>query len=159
MGSNGFDHPLQDSGKGEGVSRSKKLKKDVEQNDVADTSIKVDYLSSEEDSSAGSFDEEENQGTSSSKQPSVLEIFKARDWSVSSLTRRGMDHCTTAPITAYNNSLNDDDEIIYSRSMTEKKNVPRHDLKLDRLSEREKVQNYLHLTSFMPLLAHKSPNS
>ncbi|XP_044511996.1 sterol 3-beta-glucosyltransferase UGT80B1-like isoform X2 [Mangifera indica] len=144
MGSNGFDHPLQDSGKGEGLSQSKKLK-DVEQTDVADTSIKVDYLSSEEDYSAGSFDEEENQGTSSSKQPSILEIFEARDWSVSSSPRIGLDHCISSPITAYNNSLIDDDGILYSGSMTKKKMVPWHHLKLDRLSEREKKKLIVEL--------------
>ncbi|XP_044475534.1 sterol 3-beta-glucosyltransferase UGT80B1-like isoform X2 [Mangifera indica] len=144
MGSNGFNHPLQNSEKGESVSRNKKLK-ELEQTDGADESIKVDYLSSEEDSSAGSFGEEENQGTSSSKQPSVLEIFKARDWSVSSSPRRGLDHCTTAPITSRDNPLVDDDEIIYSRSLTEKKTVPRHDLKLDRLSEREKKKLIVEL--------------
>ena len=53
----------------------------------------------------------------------------------------GLDHCITAPISINRNLLIDDHEVSFSRSMTEKKEAPRHDLKLDRLSEREKVEN------------------
>jgi sterol 3beta-glucosyltransferase len=53
----------------------------------------------------------------------------------------GLDHCITAPISINRNLLIDDHEVSFSRSMMEKKEVPRHDLKLDRLSEREKVEN------------------
>ena len=61
----------------------------------------------------------------------------------------GLDHCITAPITR-RDSLTDMNEFRYSRSMTEKKSIPRHDLKLDRLSDREKVynKNLMHVTSF-----------
>jgi sterol 3beta-glucosyltransferase len=53
----------------------------------------------------------------------------------------GLDHCITAPISINRNLLIDDHEVPFSRSMMEKNEVPRHDLKLDRLSEREKVEN------------------
>lgn len=71
----------------------------------------------------------------------------------------GLDHCISSPITAYNNSLIDDDGIVYSGSKTEKKMVPWHDLKLDRLSEREKVQNYIHWIYLMPLPVNENLNS
>ena len=57
-----------------------------------------------------------------------------------SFSLEGLDHCITAPVGAHRNLLIDDIEISFSRSMTEKK-TPRHDLKIDRLSEREKVDN------------------
>jgi sterol 3beta-glucosyltransferase len=53
----------------------------------------------------------------------------------------GLDYCITAPISINRNLLIDDNEVSFSRSMTEKKEAPRHDIKLDRLSEREKVEN------------------
>lgn len=43
---------------------------------------------------------------------------------------KGLDHCITAPIGTHKCLINDDHGITFSRSMTEK---------LDRLSEREKV--------------------
>lgn len=49
----------------------------------------------------------------------------------------GLDHCITAPVGIHRSLLFDDHEISFTRSMTEKK----HDIKLDRLSEREKVDN------------------
>lgn len=42
-------------------------------------------------------------------------------------------------------------EIAFSRSMTERRETPRHDLKLDRLSDREKVKiqnNYVFVLLF-----------
>lgn len=53
----------------------------------------------------------------------------------------GLDHCITAPVGIHRNLLFDDHGISFTRSMTEKKEAPRHDFKLDRLSEREKVDN------------------
>ncbi|KAA3483156.1 sterol 3-beta-glucosyltransferase UGT80B1 isoform X2 [Gossypium australe] len=56
----------------------------------------------------------------------------------------GLDHYTSAPLAAQGNQLIDDNEIAFSRSMTEKKNS-RHDLKIDRLSEREKKNLIVNL--------------
>lgn len=54
-----------------------------------------------------------------------------------------MDHSSTAPSTIRRNLFPENKEAAYSRSMTEKwwtqSWIPRHELKLDRLSEREKV--------------------
>lgn len=50
-----------------------------------------------------------------------------------------MDHWITAPIGTPKNFVIDDHEVRFSRSMTERRESRRHDLKLDRLSEREKV--------------------
>lgn len=52
---------------------------------------------------------------------------------------QGLDHCTTAPVGLYGDVLIDDNEIKYSRSLTEKASPVNHNSKLDRLSEREKV--------------------
>ncbi|KAJ1424984.1 UDP-glucuronosyl/UDP-glucosyltransferase [Sesbania bispinosa] len=57
---------------------------------------------------------------------------------VTSSPRRGLGHCITAPIGTERNPLIADDEIMLSRSMTEKRGHPRHDLILDRLSEHER---------------------
>lgn len=51
----------------------------------------------------------------------------------------GLDHCGTAPVGLYGDMLIDNHEIKYSRSLTEKETPPYHNLKLDRLSERDKV--------------------
>ncbi|XP_058769893.1 sterol 3-beta-glucosyltransferase UGT80B1 [Vicia villosa] len=55
-----------------------------------------------------------------------------------SLPRLGLEHCITAPSGTERNSLIAEDEIMISRSMTEKRALRRHDLILDRLSEHEK---------------------
>nr|AGU14105.1 UDP-glycosyltransferase [Cicer arietinum] len=62
---------------------------------------------------------------------------------VTSLSHRdsvheGLEHCITAPIGAERNPLIGEDEVMISRSMTEKRVLRRHDLILDRLSEHEK---------------------
>lgn len=50
----------------------------------------------------------------------------------------GLGHYITAPVDSYRNPLLDDNSITYYRSMTENR-IPRHELKVDRLSEQEKV--------------------
>ncbi|PQQ19344.1 sterol 3-beta-glucosyltransferase UGT80B1 isoform X2 [Prunus yedoensis var. nudiflora] len=109
MGSNGVDHPLKD--------------------------LEEESVSSQEQSS---FREERNQKTNSSRHTSVLEIFQSKEINVGSSPQRGLDHYITAPIGTPKGLLIEDHEIKFSRSMTEKKGIPRHDFKLDRLSEREK---------------------
>ncbi|KAH0906045.1 hypothetical protein HID58_037872 [Brassica napus] len=58
---------------------------------------------------------------------------------------RGLDHCTTAPVGLYGDVLIDDNEIKYSRSLTEKASPVNHNSKLDRLSEREKQKLIVEL--------------
>jgi sterol 3beta-glucosyltransferase len=51
----------------------------------------------------------------------------------------GMNRCITTPVETHRHTLfNDDDNITFHRSMTENR-ASRHELKLNRLSEREKV--------------------
>lgn len=55
------------------------------------------------------------------------------------------EHCVTATSGTERNSLIAEDEIMISRSMTEKRALRRHDLILDRLSEHEKVYaSFIH---------------
>ncbi|KAF5467739.1 hypothetical protein F2P56_011961 [Juglans regia] len=89
----------------------------------------------DEQCNAGSFEKADNQNNSPS-----LEISQSKELIVSSSPRRGLDHCVTAPVCIDRSLLTDDHAVTFSRSMTEKKEVPRHDLKLDRLSEREKIK-------------------
>ncbi|EOY16746.1 UDP-Glycosyltransferase superfamily protein isoform 1 [Theobroma cacao] len=138
MGSNGVDHPLKDlQEENVGNSSNRGVLKDCEHTDEVDESVTVEYRSSDEQSFSSSFDEEENHKSSSERKSSVLEISKAKELSVTSTPRKGLDHCITAPVGTPRNLLIDDNEITFSRSMTEKK-TPRHDLKIDRLSETEK---------------------
>ena len=51
----------------------------------------------------------------------------------------GLGHSITTPVRTHRNHFFESHGVAISRSMTEKKDMPRHDLKLDRLSEREKV--------------------
>lgn len=89
---------------------------------------------------------------------SPKEIFKAKDLSYSAPPhrRRALDHSITAPATVRRNlfpdnkdPVPDNKEAAYSRSMTEKwwsrSWIPRHELKLDRLSEREKQKLIVEL--------------
>ncbi|KAM5562270.1 sterol 3-beta-glucosyltransferase UGT80B1 [Rosa sericea] len=108
-GSNGLDHPLKQS-EDEGVSSP----------------------------GQSSFRKAETQKTNSARHSSVLEIFQSKEFSVDSSPQRGLDHWITAPIGTPKNLLIDDHEIKFSRSMMERRESRRHDLKLDRLSEREK---------------------
>ncbi|TQD95537.1 hypothetical protein C1H46_018830 [Malus baccata] len=82
------------------------------------------HLEEEGGSSQGQscFQQERNQKTNSSRPSPVLEIFQAKEFNVGSSPRRGL--------------LIEDYEIRFPRSRMERKG--RHDLKLDRLSEREK---------------------
>lgn len=52
----------------------------------------------------------------------------------------GLDHCITAPVGLLGDMLIDDKEIQFSRSLTEKGSPASHNSRLDRLSEREKVE-------------------
>ncbi|CAH8356805.1 unnamed protein product [Eruca vesicaria subsp. sativa] len=58
---------------------------------------------------------------------------------------RGLDHCKNAPVGLYGDKLIDDNEIKYSRSLTEKGSPVSHNSKLDRLSEHEKQKLIVEL--------------
>ncbi|KAE8666591.1 hypothetical protein F3Y22_tig00112496pilonHSYRG00043 [Hibiscus syriacus] len=92
----------------------------------------MDHKFSDEQSFSSSYEIEESQ------KASIIEVSRMKELSVSATPRRGLDHCITAPVGAHENLLIDANEIKFSRSMTEKK-TSRHDLKIDRLSDREKV--------------------
>ena len=65
----------------------------------------------------------------------------------------GLDHWIAAPIGTPKNLLIDEHEIKFARSMTERRESRRHDLKLDRLSEREKVDmNIICILLSVPIL-------
>ncbi|PSS19498.1 Sterol 3-beta-glucosyltransferase [Actinidia chinensis var. chinensis] len=91
-------------------------------------------------SDVGSTHGVDYQMTNSLQQSSVLEITQSKESSVSSSprARKVLDHCVTAPVRTCKNLLSQSHEIAFSRSMTEKRESPWPDLKLDRLSEAEK---------------------
>ncbi|GKB72901.1 sterol 3-beta-glucosyltransferase UGT80B1, partial [Tanacetum coccineum] len=115
----------------------------------------------EENSGVSTSNEFENLSDSQGKFDDVSspkEILKAKDLSYSAPPhrRRALDHSITAPATVRRNlfpdnkdSFPDNKEAAYSRSMTEKwwtrSWIPRHELKLDRLSEREKQKLIVEL--------------
>ncbi|PPD81365.1 hypothetical protein GOBAR_DD21691 [Gossypium barbadense] len=144
MGSNGIECSRKDLQE-ESVSnnRSKGVLKDSEQTDEVDESA-MEYRSSDDQSFSSCYEKEENQKSSSEQKSSVIEVSETKQSSVSSTPKRGLDHCTSAPLAAQGNQLIDDNEIAFSRSMMEKKNS-RHDLKIDRLSEREKKNLIVNL--------------
>lgn len=144
MRSNGFDHPLKDVDKEEGVRGSKTLNKDLGQTDGIDEPMNMEYMSSEKEYNARAFQSVEKQKTNSLEQSPVVGISLSKKEDVHSSPRASLDHCITAPITR-RDSLTDMNEFRYSRSMTEKKSMLRHDLKLDRLSEREKKKLIVEL--------------
>lgn len=140
MGSNGVDHLPKDLVE-EGVSNPE-IGMDFGQTGSVDESV-VEKESADERSNAGSFQEADDQNNS--VRQSDLEISRSKELNVSSSPRRGLDYCITAPISINRNLLIEDNEVSFSRSMTEKKEAPRHDIKLDRLSEREKKKLIVNL--------------
>lgn len=144
MRSNGFDHPLKDVDKEEGVRGSKTLNKDLGQTDGSDEPMNMEYMSSEKGYNARAFQSVEKLKTNSLEQSPVVGISLSKKEDVHSSPRASLDHCITAPITR-RDSLTDMNEFRYSRSLTEKKPMPRHDLKLDRLSDREKKKLIVEL--------------
>ncbi|GMI82989.1 TRANSPARENT TESTA 15, transparent testa glabrous 15 [Hibiscus trionum] len=145
MGNNGIGNPRKDLEEENVVnSRSKGVLKDCEQTNEVDESVTMDYKSSDEQSFSSSYEIEENQKPGLEQKASVIEVSRTEELSISSTPRRGLDHCINAPIGAHENLLIDANEIKLSRSMTEKK-ASRHDLKIDRLSEREKKNLILNL--------------
>ena len=62
---------------------------------------------------------------------------------LSNSVREGLEHCITSPVGTERNPLIVGDEIFLSRSMTGKREFPRQDTILDRLSERAKVLQLL----------------
>ncbi|KAF9682756.1 hypothetical protein SADUNF_Sadunf05G0141600 [Salix dunnii] len=151
MVNNGFDHPLKHS-EDVGLGTNYDLNKNFDQSSGGDESVTVYCVSSEKQSEAGSSQEAEKQKTKSGKQPSPLEIFKSKNLDLSTLSQRasdleGLNHrITTALVDDYSHPLfdDDDDNITFYRSKTEKR-ASRYELKLNRLSEREKKKLIIEL--------------
>uniref|UniRef100_A0A251TER5 Putative UDP-glucuronosyl/UDP-glucosyltransferase n=2 Tax=Helianthus annuus TaxID=4232 RepID=A0A251TER5_HELAN len=89
----------------------------------------------------------ESYGASTSNQ----EVSKPKDLSYSAPPhpRKALNHSVTAPATVRRKLFTDHKEAAYSKSMTEKwwtqSWIPKHELKLDRLSEREKQKLIVEL--------------
>ncbi|XP_057987140.1 sterol 3-beta-glucosyltransferase UGT80B1 isoform X2 [Hevea brasiliensis] len=158
MGSNGFDHPLRISEE-ELRSRSQELNKRFEQTGSVDSSATVDSdeqfeagplqetqkKETKSGNKAGDLKRTQKQETNSGQQPSVQDIFGSEELNATSPSRRGLDHCITAPVGTHRHPLIEDhDDIQFYRSMTEKRTM-RHELKLDKLSEREKKKLIIEL--------------
>ncbi|KAK1262873.1 Sterol 3-beta-glucosyltransferase UGT80B1 [Acorus gramineus] len=76
-----------------------------------------------------------------SRHSSMMEISQFRESEdVGTSSQRVLEYSKTAPVgfEAYVEHLIESHEVNYQRCKTEKKETPKHDLKLDRLSEREK---------------------
>ncbi|KAI5589417.1 hypothetical protein BDE02_05G161400 [Populus trichocarpa] len=144
MVNNRFDHPLKHSEE-EGRGSNYDLNKSFDQTSGGDESVTVAYVSSEEQSEAGSSQEAEKQKTKSGKQPLALEIFKSKNL-IFPPPRRGLNLCINAPVDDHSHQLFDDDDnnITFYRSKTENR-ASRYELKLNRLSEREKKKLIIEL--------------
>ncbi|XP_028757275.1 sterol 3-beta-glucosyltransferase UGT80B1 [Neltuma alba] len=68
----------------------------------------------------------------------VTENSKSKEPEASSSPGGGLNHSITAPVGTERYQLIDYNEVMFSRSLTEKTSSPRHSLLLDRLLEREK---------------------
>lgn len=109
------------------------------------TSAVTEEKTSTQQSDVGSVHQVDNHLKNYVKHSSTLAV--SRDWSISPSRRprRGLGHSITTPVTTHRNHFFESHGVAISRSMTEKKDVPRHDLKLDRLSEREKKKLIVEL--------------
>ncbi|GMP79831.1 hypothetical protein CsSME_00035193 [Camellia sinensis var. sinensis] len=90
-----------------------------------------------EHSDVGSPDGVDYRRTNSLQQSSVLEISPSKDPFVTPprQAQKSLDHCITAPVGTRKTLFLESHEVAFSRSMTDKRECPRPDLKLDRLSE------------------------
>ncbi|KAK4352521.1 hypothetical protein RND71_028039 [Anisodus tanguticus] len=84
--------------------------------------------------------EMKNQRTHPLQSPLVLESPESNDRSSSAppRARRGLEHSITAPVTIHRSLFFEGQDMAFARSLTERRDSPRHNLILDRLSEREK---------------------
>ncbi|XP_059280013.1 sterol 3-beta-glucosyltransferase UGT80B1 [Lycium ferocissimum] len=81
-----------------------------------------------------------NQRTHPLQSPLVLESPESNDQSTNAplRPRRGLEHSITAPVTIHRSLFLEGQDMAFARSLTERRDSPRHNLILDRLSEREK---------------------
>ncbi|KAF5942473.1 hypothetical protein HYC85_020115 [Camellia sinensis] len=117
-------------------SKSKNEQFDAGSFDGADAQkISSPYLG--EHSDVGSPDGVDYRRTNSLQQSSVLEISPSKDPFVTPprQAQKSLDHCITAPVGTRKTLFLESHEVAFSRSMTDKRECPRPDLKLDRLSE------------------------
>ncbi|KAG4907989.1 hypothetical protein JHK84_056509 [Glycine max] len=114
MGSNEIEH-LSEDVLDRGFEFDSQQKKDLKQMEIESQGEKFYGASSEED-------EDVNKSLPQ----------------VASSSRRGLEHCITAPVGTERNPLIVDDDIFLSRSTTGKWEFPRQDTILDRLSEKVK---------------------
>ncbi|KAK6940032.1 Glycosyltransferase family 28, N-terminal domain, partial [Dillenia turbinata] len=137
MGSNGVANSVEDSEhKNGGVW-------DMEIKELREDSSSVEFLRVEGDQAldtqldVGSSDGLEAHKKVNLHHKSVVEISRLKEFDGTASPRRG----------EFSNSLKffESQELIFSRSKTEKKETPKHDLKLDRLSERERKKLIVNL--------------
>lgn len=140
MGSNGANHFPKDLAE-ERIS-NQDFEIEFGQTGSVDEPV-VEKESADECSNAGS--PEVAGDPNNSMRQSVLEVSQSKELIASSSPRKGLDHCITAPITINRSLLIDDREVSISRSMMEKREAPRCDMKLDRLSDREKKKLIVNL--------------
>ncbi|XP_057974828.1 sterol 3-beta-glucosyltransferase UGT80B1 isoform X2 [Malania oleifera] len=137
MRGNGYDHSLRDmEEEGRRNQNMDKSSGPTETIGVISASAAVESKSPNERVDADSLDGKAN----CSMQSLVLETSQSKELDISPSPRRGLDHCIAAPAGTQKNLLIESHEFTLLRSMTEKKDTPstKHDLKLDRMSEREK---------------------
>ncbi|XP_059631590.1 sterol 3-beta-glucosyltransferase UGT80B1 [Cornus florida] len=112
------------------------------------SSLSMETKSLDELLDVGSTHRASSQRINSLRRSSVLEISQSKDSPASPSQanfRKGLDHCITAPVGTHKDSLIESLDLGFYRSMTEKRESSRHDLKLDRLTEREKKQLIVNL--------------
>lgn len=103
----------------------------------------LEYLRTNSDvSSTNGVD---HQRSNSLQQSPVWEGTRLKGWSPSPQVPKGLDHCTTAPVGTHKSLLFESHEIPFSRSMIEKRENPRPEINLDRLSELEKKNLIVNL--------------
>ncbi|KAK9134446.1 hypothetical protein Syun_013776 [Stephania yunnanensis] len=75
----------------------------------------------------------------------AIDICRSEGSSFVSTPPRGLEHCNTAPVHGAEDLLIVSHEATLSRSKTEKRETPKHEFKLDRLSDREKKNIIVNL--------------
>nr|GME04750.1 sterol 3-beta-glucosyltransferase UGT80B1 isoform X1 [Ipomoea batatas] len=113
-----------------------------------DKTSSLDTKSSDEQSDACSSTPEAHYDRANSLPfSSSINILPSPDLSLSTPPQAGggLRHCVTAPVSRNRSFILEEEEIEFSRSMFEKRNKPRHDLRLDRLSEHDKQKLIVEL--------------
>ncbi|XP_010260972.1 PREDICTED: sterol 3-beta-glucosyltransferase UGT80B1 [Nelumbo nucifera] len=124
------------------------LRQDLEDHAVGSQEVmdsEADNINPNKVATSGSFVTAVDEKMDFPPHPSASEVCQTKELNARASPRRSLEHCNTAPVRTQKSLIIEGHEANLSRFKTEKKEPARSDLKLDRLSEREKKKIIVNL--------------